>query len=92
MAEESDYLQNWLALFIQTGLISLSCCKSWPLFWEANWRYRACGWNYAWLRPIVGHDFAKQAQLLLSQIKWLVSSFMGQGIFSLREGEPRCDS
>jgi Glycosyl transferase family 2 len=77
------YLQNWLAIFYPNRPDLVARAQELAASLGGKLEIPRLPWKYAWLRSIFGHDVAKRAQHLLSQIKWSVASSWDKAFFIL---------
>jgi hypothetical protein len=77
------YLQNWLGAFYPNRPDLVGQAQELAADLGSKLEIPRLGWKYAWIRPVFGYDFAKRAQLLLSQIKWLVASSWDKALLLL---------
>jgi glycosyltransferase involved in cell wall biosynthesis len=68
------YLQNWLGAFYPNRPDLVEQAQELAADLGGKLKTPRLRWKYAWIQPIFGYELAKRAQLVLSQIKWLVAS------------------
>jgi hypothetical protein len=75
------YLQNWLGAFYPNRPDLVEQAQNLAEDLGGKLEIPRLRWKYAWIQPIFGYDLAKRAQLLLSQIRWSVTSSWDKMMF-----------
>ncbi|MBV9672792.1 MAG: glycosyltransferase family 2 protein [Verrucomicrobia bacterium] len=82
------YLQNWLIYFYPERLDIVDEMQALASSLGGKLEVPRLRWKYAWLKPVLGWERAKRAQMLLPQLKSIMLRKWERYLYSLRRNEP----